>query len=400
MTDLLDAAYDIAYFPLGAASYGGAERSLLELATAQARAGRRVLICHEPALAGTGFVTDAQAQGLPLHQVTWAPECGPWAVARSAMRLFRRLDCRIAHFNISWRPRMWLVPLMARACGSARLVGTMRAMPEPVSDLPPRRYFGLFDGPPLRHLAELVLGRVWARALHRTVSVNRNDYPPRLVAEYGFDAERLSVIYNGVRIPADPPTAGDRAQARAALGISDHEFALGFVGRVSPEKGVRYAVEALMLCDARVTLWIAGEGPEIEPLRALAAERGLLGRVHFLGYQADPGPLFRAADAVVVPSLWNEAFGRVVVEAMGYGTPVIATAVGGMQELFEDGREGWMVRKGDAAAIAEAVDRWVRDRALWQGMAQAARVLSAERYSTVRVAGEYGALYQGLGVAA
>lgn len=400
MSELLAGTYDIAYFPLGAASYGGAERSLLELATAQARAGRRVLVCHEPALAGTGFVADAQAQGLPLLQVAWAPERGAWAVVRAARRLFRRLDARIVHVNISWRPRMWLVPLMARACGHAQLVGTMRAMPEPVADLPRRRYFGLFDGPPLRHLAELVLGRVWAHALHRTVSVNRNDYPPRLIAEYGFDARRLSVIYNGVRIPADPPSAFDRAQARAALGIGDHEFALGFVGRVSPEKGLSYAVEALALCDARVGLWIAGEGPEVERLRALAGERGVAARVRFLGYQADPGPLFRAADAVVVPSLWNEAFGRVVVEAMGYGTPVIATAVGGMQELFENGREGWMVPKADAPAIALAVERWLGDRALWSRMAEAARQLAAERYSTVRVAGEYGSLYRGLGVAA
>lgn len=398
--DLLAGTYDIAYFPLGAASYGGAERSLLELAGAQARAGRRVLVCHEPALAGTGFVDDARAQGLPLVQVAWAPERGAWAVMRAATGLFRRLDARIVQFNISWRPHMWLVPLAARLFGRARLLGTMRAMPEPVADLPPRRYLGLFDGPPLRHLLELVLGRVWARALHRTVSVNRDDYPPRLVAEYGFPRERLSVIYNGVRIAPEAPTAADRARARRGLGIAEDTFALAFVGRVSPEKGIRHAVEALALCDPRVALWIAGDGPELQPLQQLAQSLGLAPRVHFLGYQADPGPLFTAADGVVVPSLWNEAFGRVVVEAMGFGTPVIATAVGGMQELFDDGREGWMVPKGDARAIAAAVDRWVADRAGWQRMAEAARRLACERYSTVRVAGEYAALYRALGVPA
>jgi glycosyltransferase involved in cell wall biosynthesis len=392
--------FDIAFFPLGAASYGGAERSLLELASAQASAGRRVVVCHEPALGATDFVADARALGLPLAQVTWAPERSAWGVARAAVSLFRRLDTRIVQFNISWRPHMWLVPLAARLFGHAQLVGTMRAMPEPPADLPARRYFGLLNGPPLRHLQELVLGRVWARLLHRTVSVNRDDYPPRLIAEYGFKPRYLSVIYNGVRIPPEPPTPAERVQVRVSLGIAADQFALGFVGRVSPEKGVRFAIEAMALCDPSVSLWIAGEGPELESLRVRVRELGLQGRIHFLGYQADPGPLYRACDAMVVPSLWNEAFGRVVVEAMGSGTPVIATAVGGMRELFEDGREGWHVPKGDAAAIATAIERWVGDRATWQRMAEASRRLAVERYSTARVASEYGALYRALEVAA
>ena len=399
MNPLLVDRYDIAYFPLGAASYGGAERSLLELASAQQREGRRVIVCHEAALAGTDFIVDARAQGLPLLQVDWAPEKSALGVLTAAIGLFRQLDARIAHVNISWRSNMWLVPVAARLFSRARLVGTMRAMPEPVAELKPRRYLGLVDGPPLRHLAELVLGRVWARALHQTVSVNRDDYPPRLVAEYGFDSRRLSVIYNGVRLPTQRPGIEERAQARRAWGMRDSEFALACVGRVSPEKGLKHALEALALTDSQVSLWVAGEGPDLAPLQELARTLGIEGRVRFLGYVADPGPLYLAADALVVPSLWNEAFGRVVVESMGRGTPVIATAVGGMRELFEDGREGWMVAKADSQAIARAVERWVGNREEWARMAAASWQTAAERYSTVRVAQEYSAAYRALGVA-
>jgi glycosyltransferase involved in cell wall biosynthesis len=146
-------------------------------------------------------------------------------------------------------------------------------------------------------------------------------------------------------------------------------------------------------------LWVAGEGPDLAPLQALARSLGIEDRVRFIGYLADPGPLYLAADALIVPSLWNEAFGRVVVEALGWGTPVIATAVGGMRELFEDGREGWLVPKADAKAIADAVGRWVGDREQWARMAAASRQTAVDRYSTTRVAEEYSATYRALGLA-
>jgi glycosyltransferase involved in cell wall biosynthesis len=117
-------------------------------------------------------------------------------------------------------------------------------------------------------------------------------------------------------------------------------------------------------------------------------------RVNFLGYVSQPFDVFSAVDVAVVPSLWNEAFGRVVVEAMACGTAVIATAVGGMRELFEDGHEGIFVPKADAVAIAEAINRLARDHHELRAMQRAGRELAERRYSTARVAAEYAALYQ------
>ena len=68
---------DIVYFPLGAAAFGGAERSILELASAQQAAGKRVLVCYEAALQGTDFISQAAALGVPLRCIAWAPEHGP-----------------------------------------------------------------------------------------------------------------------------------------------------------------------------------------------------------------------------------------------------------------------------------------------------------------------------------
>jgi glycosyltransferase involved in cell wall biosynthesis len=385
--------YDIAYFALGAASFGGAERSILELASAQALLGRRVLLLCEPALLATDFVAAAESRGLPLRAVDWAPEHTLPQVIGAAWRLFAELDAAIIHFNISWRPRMWVIPWIARLRTHAKLVGTMRAMPEAFSDLPHRRYFGVVPGPRIWAWPDYLIGRVWARTLHRTVSVNRDDYPPRLVRAFGFPRSRLSVIYNGVHIPSVPPSPEARAAARRRLGIPGDEFVSAYVGRVSPEKGVRVLLEALARAPAAISLVVAGDGSDLEPMRRLAGELGIEGRVRFLGYVSPATDVFTAADVVVVPSLWNEAFGRVVVEAMACGTAVVATSVGGMQEIFEHERQGLLVPKGDAAAIAAALTTLAADAGRRQSLADAGFAHVRQTFSIERVCQQYSALY-------
>lgn len=384
---------DIVYFPLGAAAFGGAERSILELASAQQSAGKRVVVCYEPALEATDFLPQARAMQLPLLVLDWAPERTTLQVARAAWHLFRRVRAPIIHFNISWRPGMWLVPLIARLCTRARLVGTMRAMPEPYDRIPRGRILGFIPSPRLWMLPDMLVGRIWARALHATVSVNRDDYPPRLKREFAFPASRLSVIYNGVRIPALAPTNAQRQAARQALGCAESDFIVAYVGRVSAEKGLRYAIDALVNCPARIKLLVAGEGDEMAALKERASALGIGERVRFLGYIEQPFDVFTAAHVTVVPSLWNEAFGRVVVEAMACGSAVVATAVGGMRELFEHGREGMFVPKADAAAIATALTQLEADSAKLNVMQHAGRQLAEKRYATSRVAAENTALY-------
>lgn len=386
--------YDIVYFPLGAAAFGGAERSILELASAQQAAGKRVLVCHEPALLGTDFMAQADTLGVPLRCIGWAPEQGLRRVLAAAWALFGELrGVPLVHFNISWRPWMWAVPWVARLRSAAKLVGSMRAMPERYEDTPRKRYFGFIPGLQLWKLPDLLVGRVWARALHATVSVNRDDYPPRLREEFGFPAQRLSVIYNGVRLPAQAPTPAEKLAAKRRLGYADGDFLVAYVGRVSPEKGLRFMVDALPACAPAVKLVIAGDGDEVPAIQERAQRAGVAGRVQLLGFVRQPFDVFTAAEVCVVPSLWNEAFGRVVVEAMACRAAVVATAVGGMQELFEHGREGYFVPKEDAAALAEAINRLAADPELLHRMQGLGRELVEARYTTQRVASEYGALY-------
>ena len=387
------ATWDVVYFPLGSAAFGGAERSLMELATAQQAKGLRVLICHERALERQDFITQARARNLPLQRVDWSPEDGFMHVAKTAWQLFRKLDTRLIHFNIAWRRHMWLIPLLARIASSARLIGSMRAMPDHPDSIPRRLHLGFIPGLRLWTLPDHAIARVWAMTMHVTVSVNRDNYPPRLILEYGFSPARLRVVYNGVPIPDQMPSDSARRAAKARFGLSDDTFVAAYVGRVSEEKGIRHAIEAICTCDPRVQLLVAGEGEQLEELKALAKTLGLSERVRFVGYISDPNSVFTAAEVALVPSLWNEAFGRVVVEAMANGAVVIATAVGGMKELFTDGNEGFFVPKADSQAIALAVNQLCNDRERWARMSFAGRLLAESRYATQRVAADYGKIY-------
>jgi glycosyltransferase involved in cell wall biosynthesis len=133
-------------------------------------------------------------------------------------------------------------------------------------------------------------------------------------------------------------------------GPGDQGYML-FAGRLSPEKGVVTMLDAWRLDPALPRLLIAGDGPLAAAVQA-AAERD--GRIEWRGALplSEVHKLMAAASVVVMPSLWYETFGRTIVEAFAVGTPVVASRLGAMAELVEDGRTGFHFRAGDAADLA------------------------------------------------
>jgi glycosyltransferase involved in cell wall biosynthesis len=107
-------------------------------------------------------------------------------------------------------------------------------------------------------------------------------------------------------------------------------------------------------------------------------------------------PIVAAFDLVAVPSVWYEAFGRTVVEALAMQVPVIASRIGGMAELFEDGVHGHYVPAGDRDALAAAIAALATDPAARRAMGRAGRAWVQERYAMERVAAEYARLYREL----
>lgn len=191
---------------------------------------------------------------------------------------------------------------------------------------------------------------------------------------------KVHVVYNGIdpgEYRADDIEAG---RFRATHGLGRDEIIVGFAGSLIPRKGVETLIKAASrVLSARpdVTFVIAGGVPTHTRTdnralyEALAADLGLAERIRFVGFLEDVRHAMRDFDLLAMPSM-KEPFGRSIIEAMALGTPVVATRVGGIPEIIEDGVDGLLVPAGDEEALAAAIGRLVDDASLRQRLAQAA----------------------------
>jgi len=199
-----------------------------------------------------------------------------------------------------------------------------------------------------------------------------------------YTGERLRKLVPGAD-PAIIPfgaTVEPREIAPARARRPGAPFELLFVGRLVERKGVHVLLEALARVEPerRVLLRVVGDGPEREPLERRAAELGVGDRVVFEGFvsRGELEARFAGCDAFVLPAVVDakgdtEGLGVVLLEAMSYGKPVIASAAGGIVDIVRDRRNGFLVPPGDADALAEAVRRLAGDAARAAEMGAAGR---------------------------
>ena len=177
-----------------------------------------------------------------------------------------------------------------------------------------------------------------------------------LVAQ-GLDPARIAVIQNAVEPPDEAVRRFARCEQRRRLAIGGDEFVIGYVGRLSQEKGVRHLIEAVRTnapIDGPWRLLILGDGPQRGELESIVRAAGLAGRIAFIGFQADVSPWYAAMDAFVLPSL-TEGTPMALLEAMAHRVPVIASDVGGVPAVISNGGNGLLVPAGDPTALSEAL---------------------------------------------
>jgi len=203
--------------------------------------------------------------------------------------------------------------------------------------------------------------RRYVQPLSEKVSrfISNSQFTRQAWLEAGFDAGKIDVVYAGID-PSEYPVGGsaEREVARASLGISQDAFVALFIGRLDPEKGVEVLLDAWHRLgatqDEAVLLLLGAPVTHGDPVAYLAQLKALAqgSSVRFLGAGRDVvTPLF-AADVSVVPSTWAEPFGRVVVEALATGRPVIASRVGGIPEILAVPLQRFLFDRGDAAGLA------------------------------------------------
>ncbi len=155
------------------------------------------------------------------------------------------------------------------------------------------------------------------------------------------------------------------------------------------------AVASLHLEFPGLRLEIAGTGPQREDLEREVSRLSLAGRVRFLGWQRDLRPIFRSWDIFAMPSL-DEGLPIAALEAMAEGLPVVATSVGGLPELVEDGQTGYLVPPSDVAALTKCLRLLILDPKRRQAMGAAGRERVREHFSVDRMVAEIEAIYDSL----
>ena len=211
--------------------------------------------------------------------------------------------------------------------------------------------------------------RLLERAFRRFDAVIAVSRPlrARLVA-HGVASDTVHVIPNAWEPPFDAFV--DRQTARAELNIPSGAFALGWVGRLSHEKGLDVLVRAIAALgtDTGAIACVLGSGPSEAEARSLAATLGVSERVKWYGPVADAARLFRAFDVLVLSSR-TEGTPMVLLEAMAAGVPIVATSVGGVPDVLSE-REALLVPAEQPAALARAIEevrsepRGARERAI------------------------------------
>jgi glycosyltransferase involved in cell wall biosynthesis len=207
----------------------------------------------------------------------------------------------------------------------------------------------------------------------------------------GFREEQVEVISNGVDMAAFRPGAGDPPADLPANGP-----VVVSVGRMVPAKGYALLLDAWQEIAGKSgqgTLVLLGDGPLLRDLEGGIERRGLAGRVIFTGLRRDISFWLAHADAYVSSSL-TEGMSNALLEAIASGLPVVATRVGGAEDVVTEGENGFLVAPGSARELAQALQRLLHDEGLRRAMGERARMRARQEFSIDVIVDRYEQLFR------
>jgi glycosyltransferase involved in cell wall biosynthesis len=207
----------------------------------------------------------------------------------------------------------------------------------------------------------------------------------------GGQAKLTQVVYNGFNLAGYRNVASQRQSLRQALEFSDRHFVVGHFSRLAPWKGQHVLIEALTHCPGSVQAIFVGdalfgERDYVTQLQQQVKDLHLEHRVRFVGFRSDVAELMAACDLVAHTSTAPEPFGRVIVEAMLSGTPIVAAAAGGAMELVEDGVTGWLVTPDEPLQLAKIIQQCYERPALAEQIATTAQTAANQRFDREEIA--------------
>lgn len=344
---------------------GGLERIVLDLVREGQQLGQRVtILCLERP--GT-LASEAEALGARVDCVSKPPGLR-LGIVRRLRDVLRERQPDVVHTH-QIGPLFYLAPA-ARAIGVPVVVHTEHG----------------------KHYARAQtrwLGRWAARSATRFFCVSR-DIADDVRVRRIVAADRIEVLANGIDIARFRPD-GSAAAQRSALGIPAAAPVVGTVGRLDEVKCQDVLLRAFARLRQRVPdahLLIVGDGPLRNDLRRLADSLELGGGVHFAGFQAQPERFLQVMNLFALASR-SEGLPLAILEAWAAGVPVVASQVGGVPELIEQGRTGLLVPAGDVAALLESLMRLIENPQLASALSAAGQQRVEESFSLHRMAVAY-----------
>ena len=236
--------------------------------------------------------------------------------------------------------------------------------------------------------------RIMGRA--KLVIVPSQAIARHMIDHYGVPASGIRCIPRGVDL-SKFPSAKEYVQGKSS-------YIVASIGRITPLKGHTYFLQAMaqvIRLMPYVKVWIIGSPPRGKEyyqreLEMLATRLGIKDHVEFLGNRRDIPELFKKIDLLVLSTVTPESFGRVILEAQVMGVPVVATRVGGVVDIIEDGKTGILVTAKDPETMAKEVTRVLNDKRLGQNFVEEAQKKLKENFTLEKMAERTLAVYEEL----
>jgi L-malate glycosyltransferase len=347
----------------------GGELQTLLLSRELVRRGHQCLVLTPPA---STLATKARESGVPVETIASRGEFDLPAVL-SLARLIRRFQPDLIHYHTSHA--ITLGTLASFASSRIPTVASRRVS------------FPLSRNP----LA------VWKYTLRVDRIIAVSEGIRDLMSRSGIAPERITVIHSAIDLDRFRHLP-DRQEARRSLGYGHEDFVVGSVGHLAEHKGHAVLVEAAGRLAADygfLRFLVVGAGEREDALRRQIRNLGLQEVFRLRGFTEEVANLLPALDLFVFPSLSGEGSPAVLKEAMACGLPIVASAISGVEEVIQEGQEGFLVPPGDARALGDVILRVASDRSLGIECGRLGRE-RVVRFSVDRLVDQTEALYQEL----
>jgi lipopolysaccharide heptosyltransferase II len=335
---------------------GGVETGTVDLAKYFIKAGHRSIVVSS----GGDLVKELEAAGV-VHYTLPVANKAFWVMVRASIRLA----------EIIKKERVDIVHARSRVPAWVGFMAVRRA---------PAVLITTAHGHYTRHIFSHIMGAGKFTIVPSTV------IGKHMMEVFGVQRENIRLIPRSVDL--------DRYHLKSPPSPQKRDFVIAVIGRVTPIKGQIYFLKALARIIRSVPYvkgWVIGgvspgKDGYMEELEVWTRRLGLSSYVSFLGNRRDLPQLMEQIDCVVMPSLVPEAFGRVIVEAQASGVPVVATRVGGVVEIIDDGVNGLLVEPQDHQGLAEAILKVLGDPALASILSRNARQKVEEKFTLQKMA--------------